>query len=107
MSWLAWPECLSSPALGQHDSLCLLDVQRAGCLACLGFVDHPLLPIETQMGMEQVVSRMPLRHADKVSTVSLPGQPLVQLMLPTAQKLAAKAPGGTAVGAFEMTGFLA
>ena len=46
----------------------------------------------------QVVGHLPLRHNTKVSAVSPPGQPLVQLMLPAAQELA-KAPGGTTVGA--------
>ena len=49
-------------------------------------------------GMAQVVGRLPLRHKTKVSAVSPPGQPLVQLMLPAAQELA-KAPGGTTLGA--------
>ena len=34
-----------------------------------------------------------------MSAVSPPEQPLVQLMLPAAKDLAAKAPGGTGVGA--------
>ena len=49
--------------------------------------------------MAQVVSRMPLRHEAKVSAVNPPGQPLVQLMLPAARELAAKAPGRTRIGA--------
>ena len=51
------------------------------------------------MGGVQVVSRMLLRDVVEVTAVSPPERPLVQLMLPAARKLAAKAPGGTAVGA--------
>ena len=51
------------------------------------------------VGGAQVASHMPLLHRAKVSAVSLPEQPLVQLMLPAAEELAAKAPGAAAVGA--------
>ena len=50
--------------------------------------------------MAQVVSRIHVsRQLDKVSVVSLPGQPLVQLMRPAAEELATKAPGKPWVGA--------
>ena len=49
--------------------------------------------------MPQVVGRLPHRNKAKVSAASPQGQPLVQLMLPAAKELAAKAPGGAEVGA--------
>ena len=52
-----------------------------------------------ELGAAQVASHMPLLHRAKVSAVSPPEQPLVQLMLPAADELAAKAPGAAAVGA--------
>ena len=62
--------------------------------------EHPVLPTAVPIrSVAQVVGRMPLRQAVKVSAISPQGQPLVQLMLPAAQELAAKAPGRTDVGA--------
>ena len=56
---------------------------------------HPVLPLTvTDVDMVQVVGRFPRRHEVKVNAVSPPGQPLVQLMQPAAERLAAKAPGG-------------
>ena len=50
--------------------------------------------------MAQVVSQIRgSRQTHKVSVVSPPGQPLVQLMRPAAEELAAKAPGKFGVGA--------
>ena len=60
----------------------------------------PLPPVETMdVGVPQVVGRLPHRHKAKVSAVSPQGQPLVQLMLPAAKDLAANAPGRSEVGA--------
>ena len=49
--------------------------------------------------MAQVVSHNHYRREAEVSAVSPPGQPLVQLILPAAQELAAQAPGSGQVGA--------
>ena len=51
--------------------------------------------------MAQVVSRIRVSRqtTHKVSVVSPPGQPLVQLMRPAAQELAATAPGKPKIGA--------
>ena len=51
------------------------------------------------VGVPQVVDRLPHRRMAKVSAVSPQGNPLVQLMLPAAKDLAAKAPGRDHVGA--------
>ena len=62
---------------------------------------------QSSMGVAQVIGRMPLRREAKVSAVSPPGQPLVQLMLPAAHELASQAQDRPAVGASELRGFLA
>ena len=60
---------------------------------------HPLLPVEVMsVGMAQVVGRVALRNEAKVSAVSPQEQPLVQLMVPAAKELAAKALGRADVG---------
>ena len=57
-------------------------------------VEHLLLPVASNnMGMAQVVECIPSRRAAQVSAISPPGQPRVQLMLPAAKELAAKAAG--------------
>ena len=68
---------------------------------CSLHVDRPLLPTEGSMsvGMAQVVGRLALRDEVEVSAVSPQEQPLVQLMLPAAKELAAKAAGRAEVGA--------
>ena len=61
---------------------------------------HALLPVAlVSMGVAQVVGRFPLRRTAKLSAVSLQGQPRVQLMLPAATELAAKARSRMDVGA--------
>ena len=64
-------------------------------------VKHTMLSIQGSMtvGMAQVVARLALRDEAKVSAVSPQEQPLVQLMLPAAEELAAKALGRAEVGA--------
>ena len=54
---------------------------------------------ESCIGHAQAIRSIPDRQGRKVNVVSLPGQPRVQLGLPAARKLAAKAPGGAGVGA--------
>lgn len=51
--------------------------------------------------MAQIVVRLHLQEEAEVSAVSRQGQPRVQLMLPAARELAAKAPGRAEVGASE------
>ena len=58
------------------------------------------------MTMAQVASHIQFRREAEVSAVSPPGQPLVQLMLPAAQELAAQAPGGDQVGASQGKSFV-
>ena len=83
-------------------------VLQASLSVCL-HMEHRLMSAEgAHVAVAQVVHRMPRLHAAKVSAVSPPEQPLVQLMLPAANELAAKAPGARrcALGAPRLRGCL-
>ena len=70
-------------------------------LACGAFASASR---KKNMGVVQVVDRIPSRRAAQVSAISPPGKPRVHLMLPAAKELAAKAPGGRDIGASGLKG---
>ena len=93
-------QCIDLRSVGMLDNTHRSSGPLAGMLSMNLHMERPLILCEvTAIGRAQALSRMPLREVIEVAAVSAPEQPLVQLMLPAAQKLAAQAPGGTAVGA--------